>query len=44
MLITSPYTQCDPLPIPIATGTMLVYRANDSVTYTSTVYGTTDNG
>jgi hypothetical protein len=42
MVITSPYTQCDPLPIPIATGTMLVYHANDSVTYTSTVYGATE--
>ena len=42
MLINSPYTQCDPLPIPIATGTMLVYHANESVTYTSTVYGATE--
>ena len=42
MVITSPYTQRDPLPIPIATGTMLVYRANDSVRYTSTVYGATE--
>jgi len=42
MVITSPYTQCDPLPIPIATGTMLVYHANASVTYTSTVYGATE--
>jgi phage tail-like protein len=41
MVITSPYTQCDPLPIPITTGTMLVYHANESVTYTSTVYGAT---
>ena len=42
MLINSPYTQCDPLPIPIAAGTMLVYHANESVTYTSTVYGATE--
>jgi hypothetical protein len=42
MLINSPYTQCDPLPIPIATGTMLVYHANESVTYTSAVYGATE--
>ena len=42
MLINSPYTQCDPLPIPSATGTMLVYHANDSVTYTSTVYRATE--
>ncbi len=42
MLINRPYTQCDPLPIPIATGTMLVYHANESVTYTSTVYGATE--
>ena len=42
MLINSPYTQCDPLPIPIATGTMLIYHANESVTYTSTVYGATE--
>jgi hypothetical protein len=42
MLITSPYTQCDPLPLPIATGTMLVHHANDSMTYTSTVYGATE--
>ena len=42
MLITSPYTQCDPLPMPIATGTLLVYHANESVTYTSTVYGATE--
>jgi hypothetical protein len=42
MLINSPYTQCDPLPIPIATGTMLVYHANESVLYTSTVYGATE--
>lgn len=42
MLINRPYTQSDPLPIPIATGTMLVYHANESVTYTSTVYGATE--
>jgi Phage tail protein (Tail_P2_I) len=42
MVINRPYTQCDPLPIPIATGTMLVYHANESVTYTSTVYGATE--
>jgi hypothetical protein len=42
MLINSPYTQCDPLPIPRAAGTLLVYRANDSVTYTSSVYGATE--
>ena len=42
MLINSPYTQCDPLPIPSATGTMLVYHANDSVAYTSTVYRATE--
>src|SRR5262245_11605097 len=42
MLINSPYTQCDPLPIPRATGTMLVYHANESVKYTSTVYGATE--
>jgi hypothetical protein len=42
MLITSPYTQCDPLPIPLAAGTMLVYHANESVRYTSTVYGATE--
>jgi hypothetical protein len=41
MVINRPFTQCDPLPIPIATGTMLVYHANESVTYTSTVYGAT---
>jgi hypothetical protein len=42
MLINSPYTQDDPLPIPSATGTMLVYHANDSVTYTSRVYRATE--
>ena len=42
MLINSPYTQCDPLPIPTAAGTMLVYHANESVNYTSTVYGATE--
>ena len=42
MVIASPFTQCDPLPISIATGTMLVYHANESVTYTSTVYGATE--
>jgi hypothetical protein len=42
MLSTSPYTHCDPLPIAIATGTMLVYHASDSVPYTSTVYRATE--
>ena len=42
MLINSPYTQCDPLPIPIATGTMLVCHANESVKYTSAVYAATE--
>jgi hypothetical protein len=42
MLIDSPYTQCDPLPIPTATGMRLVYHANDSVKYASTVYGATE--
>ena len=42
MLINSPYTQCDPLPISTAAGTMLVYRANESVPYTSSVYGATE--
>ena len=42
MLINSPYTQCDPLPIPRTDGTMLVYHANESVKYTSTVYGATE--
>src|SRR5262245_3145444 len=37
MLINSPYTQCDPLPISTAAGTMLVYHANESVNYTSAV-------
>ncbi|NOT56621.1 MAG: hypothetical protein HOP18_18640 [Deltaproteobacteria bacterium] len=42
MLITSPYTQSDPLPISLTTGTMLVYHANESVKYTSSVYGATE--
>jgi hypothetical protein len=42
MLINSSYTQCDPLPISTAAGTMLVYRANESVTYTSSVYRATE--
>jgi hypothetical protein len=42
MLITSPYTQCDPLPIPHTDGTMLVYHANESVKYTSAVYAATE--
>jgi BNR repeat-like domain len=42
MLINSPYTQCDPLPISTAAGTMLVYHANESVNYTSAVYGATE--
>ena len=42
MVINSPYTQCDPLPISTAAGTLLVYHANESVTYTSTVYGATE--
>jgi hypothetical protein len=42
MLINSPYTQCDPLPIPTAAATMLVYHANENVNYTSTVYGATE--
>jgi hypothetical protein len=42
MLVISPYTQCDPLPIPRDAGTMLVYHANESVRYTSTVYGATE--
>jgi hypothetical protein len=42
MLINSPYTQCDPLPIPRTEGTMLVYHANESVKYTSTVYAATE--
>jgi hypothetical protein len=42
MLINSPYTQCDPLPISTAAGTMLVYRANESVMYTSSVYDATE--
>ena len=42
MVINSPYTQRDPLPISSPTGTMLVYHANESVTYTSTVYGATE--
>jgi hypothetical protein len=42
MLINSPYTQCDPLPVSLPTGTMLIYHANESVTYTSTVYGATE--
>ena len=42
MLINSPYTQCDPLPIPRTAGTMLVYHANESVKYTSAVYAATE--
>jgi hypothetical protein len=43
MLITSPYTQGDPLPIATdSETTMLVYHANESVTYSSTVYGATE--
>ncbi len=42
MLINSPYTQCDPLPVSIAAGTMLVYHANESVRYTSSVYRATE--
>ena len=42
MLINSPYTQCDPLPIPRTDGTMLVYHANESVKYTSAVYTATE--
>jgi Phage tail protein (Tail_P2_I) len=42
ILINSPHTQCDPLPIAIATGTMLVYHANESVKYTSAVYAATE--
>ena len=41
MLINSPYTQCEPLPIAHPAGTMLIYRTNESVRYTSTVYGKT---
>jgi hypothetical protein len=42
MLINSPYSQCDPLPIPRTDGTMLVYHANESVKYTSRVYAATE--
>jgi hypothetical protein len=42
MLINSPYTQRNPLPIPRPSGTMLVYHANESVKYTSAVYAATE--
>ncbi len=42
MLINSPYTQCDPLPIAVGSGTLLIYHANDSVKYASTVYSATE--
>ncbi|MEO8258887.1 MAG: hypothetical protein ABI868_16190 [Acidobacteriota bacterium] len=41
LVIDRPFTQADPLPIPTAAGTMLVYHASDSVTYASSVYGAT---
>lgn len=42
----NPYSQRDPLPVLIqagaSAGTLLIYRANESLTYTSTVYGATE--
>jgi hypothetical protein len=37
-----PYAQRDPLPIPLAPGTVLIYRSNESLRYASTVYGATE--
>lgn len=42
MLPATPYSQRDPMPVTLANGTMLLYRANDSVKYGSTVYSTTE--
>jgi hypothetical protein len=37
----SPYTQRAPLPVPVETGTLLVYRSNESLAYTSSTFGAT---
>jgi hypothetical protein len=41
-ITSGPYAQHDPLPIPFASGPLLIYRSNESLRYTSTVYGATE--
>ena len=41
-ITSGPYTQRDPLPVAFAPGTLLIYRSNESLLYTSTVYGATE--
>lgn len=41
-LTTDSYSQRNPLPVAAATGTLLVYHSNESLMYTSTVYGATE--
>jgi hypothetical protein len=38
---TDPYSQRAPLPVPIDGGTLLIYRSNESLSYTSEVYRAT---
>lgn len=38
----NPYSQRDPLPLSIDEGTLLIYRSNESLSYTSEVYGATE--
>lgn len=38
----NPYSQRTPLPLSIDDGTLLIYRSNESLSYTSEVYGATE--
>jgi hypothetical protein len=41
-ITSGPYTQREPLPVALAPGIGLLYRSNESLRYTSTVYGATE--
>lgn len=42
-ITAGPYGQRDPLPIALGSGTLLLYRSNESLLYTSTVFGATES-